>query len=70
MVKDHIPTTPETTGLTWVWSYELDSADELNELCYCCNRLFGINIPGGVDKWNWLGESYGEFSVRSLKRLL
>ncbi|XP_021990980.1 uncharacterized protein LOC110887715 [Helianthus annuus] len=46
-VKDHIPTTPKTTRLTWVWSYELVSADE--------RMNFGIVATGCLGSTSLVG---------------
>ncbi|XP_022019235.1 uncharacterized protein LOC110919270 [Helianthus annuus] len=57
-------------GGTWLWRFDPDSTSEMQELSSLSGMLSSFSIGSGRDKWKWLGDSTGLFSVKSAKDLL
>ncbi|XP_035833044.1 uncharacterized protein LOC118481847 [Helianthus annuus] len=57
-------------GGSWLWRYESVLVEELQEMANMLALLSSVTLGEGRDKWRWLGDSAGQFSVRSVKDLL
>ncbi|KAJ0806197.1 putative RNA-directed DNA polymerase [Helianthus annuus] len=57
-------------GGSWLWKHEPDLAAEVAELAILSGMLSSVSLSSGRDKWKWLGDSTGLFSVKSVKELL
>ncbi|XP_022014833.1 uncharacterized protein LOC110914341 [Helianthus annuus] len=59
-----------TGGDSWLWKHELDTASEVQELALISGMLSSFALGVGRDKWKWMDDATGIFSVKSAKDIL
>ncbi|PWA71177.1 RNA-directed DNA polymerase, eukaryota [Artemisia annua] len=57
-------------GELWSWSSTRASVYEMAELDFLVYVVDSVDLNGRRDKWNWLGDKSGNFSVSSVRRLM
>ncbi|PWA67589.1 RNA-directed DNA polymerase, eukaryota [Artemisia annua] len=57
-------------GEQWRWSRLPASEQEMAELDFLDSVLGSVELSGRRDKWFWLGDKSGAFSVSSVRRLI
>ncbi|KAJ0602852.1 hypothetical protein HanIR_Chr03g0144231 [Helianthus annuus] len=68
-VKDQIVSLVSNPSGRWEWRANPDSNEELAEWNYLCSLLHPVSLTVRKDRWKWLGEGAGRFSVGAVKRL-
>ncbi|KAM0029851.1 putative reverse transcriptase zinc-binding domain-containing protein [Helianthus debilis subsp. tardiflorus] len=54
-------------GIWWLWRHDPESALESQELATLSAMVSSVTIGSGPDKWKWMGDPAGLFSVKSVK---
>ncbi|PWA80208.1 RNA-directed DNA polymerase, eukaryota [Artemisia annua] len=57
-------------GGGWSWYRMPASSSELEELDFLVNVVESVELNGRRDKWSWLGDKKGNFSVRSVRKMM
>ncbi|KAJ0788215.1 putative RNA-directed DNA polymerase [Helianthus annuus] len=70
VVRSRIVRSISNPEAKWDWIQPPDSNIELAEWMDLNSKLRDIVLSDGFDKWVWLGDDNGEFSVGSVKRML
>ncbi|KAJ0917919.1 putative reverse transcriptase zinc-binding domain-containing protein [Helianthus annuus] len=69
-VKERVVVPESNPSDSWKWRSVPNNTVELAEWDSLCGLLEEVSLADKRDKWVWLGESDGEFSVGSIKRLM
>ncbi|KAJ0458292.1 putative reverse transcriptase zinc-binding domain-containing protein [Helianthus annuus] len=69
LVRDRIVRPVLNPNAKWDWMHAPNSNDEIAEWLALNVKLRDVVLSEKKDKWIWLGEDDGEFSVGSIKRL-
>ncbi|KAL4561275.1 hypothetical protein LXL04_033439 [Taraxacum kok-saghyz] len=69
LVRDKYHANGSTTDRFWEWERTTLSYSEKIELSCCNLMLQSVTITNVADRWRWLGDGSGTFTVGSLRRI-